>query len=417
MSSPPDNTATPHSVFLSYASADRVAARALRDTLLRAGLDVWLDEEELAGGEAWDAKIRQQIRTCTYVMPVISATTEARREGYFRREWRLAVERTLDLADDVLFLTPVAIDDTPEQGARVPEKFNSVQWLRCPGGRETPALVDLARRLAAGDTVASPRVPPRAPRGLRRTDRPAAATKDAPLPPLPPLPPFPEPGHRLRFVYDFVLWTGRTLYGLWRRTPRWIRWLLLMFLFFRAIGWFGSHDAPDNSPPAPGGAPVDVGKLLSDPDRLTGQKFLKAAGVALDALQGNRPVALVAFHVADPVLQEAATRSFVALHREVAGDEHAAQIAVSIDPLPASADDLASLVRATALKCHWLLAGAVRPADAGKFTLELKLYDATAGRLAWRGDRTGEIADADTVGEALGREVREHVTFDPAPAK
>ena len=24
-------------------------------------------------------------------MPVISATTEARREGYFRREWRLAV--------------------------------------------------------------------------------------------------------------------------------------------------------------------------------------------------------------------------------------------------------------------------------------------------------------------------------------
>ena len=68
-----------HSVFLSYASADRVAARALRDSLAAAGLDVWLDEEELAGGEAWDAKIRQQIRTCTYFMPIISATTEARR--------------------------------------------------------------------------------------------------------------------------------------------------------------------------------------------------------------------------------------------------------------------------------------------------------------------------------------------------
>ena len=82
------------SVFISYASADRAAARLLRDCLAEAGLEVWLDEEELAGGEAWDAKIRNQIRTCTYFMPVISATTEVRREGYFRREWRLAVERT-----------------------------------------------------------------------------------------------------------------------------------------------------------------------------------------------------------------------------------------------------------------------------------------------------------------------------------
>ena len=100
-----------HSVFISYASADRAAARLLRDTLASAGLEVWLDEDELAGGEAWDAKIRNQIRTCSYFMPVISATTEVRREGYFRREWRLAVERTLDFADDVMFLVPVVIDE------------------------------------------------------------------------------------------------------------------------------------------------------------------------------------------------------------------------------------------------------------------------------------------------------------------
>src|SRR5690242_10093595 len=128
-----------HSVFISYASSDRVAARALRDTLAAAGLEVWLDEDELAGGEAWDAKLRNQIRTCTYFMPVISASTELRREGYFRREWRLAVERTLDFADDVMFLVPVVIDDTRDAGARVPEKFFTVQWLRVPGGEATPA--------------------------------------------------------------------------------------------------------------------------------------------------------------------------------------------------------------------------------------------------------------------------------------
>src|SRR6478609_2521330 len=136
-------------VFVSYASSDRVAARALRDCLAEAGLEVWFDEEELGGGEAWDAKIRNQIRTCTYFMPIISATTEVRREGYFRREWRLAVERTLDLADDVLFLVPVVIDDTSELMARVPEKFTMVQWLRCPGGEENEGLVELGSRLVA----------------------------------------------------------------------------------------------------------------------------------------------------------------------------------------------------------------------------------------------------------------------------
>ena len=40
------------SVFLSYATADRAAARALRDALGAAGLEVWYDESELTGGDA-----------------------------------------------------------------------------------------------------------------------------------------------------------------------------------------------------------------------------------------------------------------------------------------------------------------------------------------------------------------------------
>src|SRR3954467_5596267 len=112
-----DPTTPSLAVVISYAPADRAAARLLRDTLTEAGLEVWLDEDELAGGEAWDAKIRNQKLSCSYFMPVISATTETRREGYFRREWRLAVERTLDFADDVMFLVPVVIYDTRNAGS------------------------------------------------------------------------------------------------------------------------------------------------------------------------------------------------------------------------------------------------------------------------------------------------------------
>ncbi|MFZ1867296.1 MAG: toll/interleukin-1 receptor domain-containing protein, partial [Steroidobacteraceae bacterium] len=155
---PTDNTAASGAprptVFLSYASEDRRAAQLIRDSLPAYGMEVWYDESDLAGGDAWDQKIRRQIRECDYFMPVISAHTEARHEGYFRREWRLAVERTLDMVDDHVFLLPVVIDNTAEAGARVPDKFREVQWLRLPDGQSTAALEALCRRLVSGEISA-----------------------------------------------------------------------------------------------------------------------------------------------------------------------------------------------------------------------------------------------------------------------
>jgi hypothetical protein len=64
---------------------NRTCSRSIGDALTKFGVDVWLDESELGGGDAWDQKIRRQIRECDYFMPVVSARTEARHEGYFRR--------------------------------------------------------------------------------------------------------------------------------------------------------------------------------------------------------------------------------------------------------------------------------------------------------------------------------------------
>jgi formylglycine-generating enzyme required for sulfatase activity len=125
-------------VFISYSSQDVDAARRIAAALQQGGIEVWLDQSELRGGEAWDASIRRQIKGCKLFLAVISASTQAREEGYFRREWNLAVQRTLDMAEDAAFLLPVVIDATPDATARVPEKFRDVQWTRLPGG-ETPA--------------------------------------------------------------------------------------------------------------------------------------------------------------------------------------------------------------------------------------------------------------------------------------
>ena len=81
MSAPPDPDRPKLTVFLSYASGDRKAAQAIRDALLAYGLEVWYDESALDGGDAWDHKIRRQIRECDFFMPLISAETEVRAEG------------------------------------------------------------------------------------------------------------------------------------------------------------------------------------------------------------------------------------------------------------------------------------------------------------------------------------------------
>src|SRR5476649_847278 len=103
-----------HAIFLIYAHEDTDAARRIADALRSHGIEVWFDQAELRGGDTWDQKIKRQIRECALFMPLISATTQERGEGYFRREWNLGVERTRDMAAGVSFIVPIVIDETPE---------------------------------------------------------------------------------------------------------------------------------------------------------------------------------------------------------------------------------------------------------------------------------------------------------------
>jgi TolB-like protein/Flp pilus assembly protein TadD len=144
-------TEASRAVFLSYASQDAEAAQRICEGLRAAGIEVWIDQSELRGGDAWDASIRRQIKTCALFIPVISRTTHDRVEGYFRLEWKLAVDRSHLIASDQPFLLPVVIDDTKKGDERVPERFREVQWTRVPGGEASPAFVELVKRLLSGE--------------------------------------------------------------------------------------------------------------------------------------------------------------------------------------------------------------------------------------------------------------------------
>src|SRR3954465_9708500 len=136
-------------VFLSYASQDAPAARRLCDALRAAGIEVWFDQSELRGGDAWDQKIRKQIRDCALFIPIISADTQARLEGYFRLEWKLAEDRSHLMAKGRAFIVPVTIDGTSERDAHVPDSFLPVQWTPVVNAGDIATFATRLRSLLA----------------------------------------------------------------------------------------------------------------------------------------------------------------------------------------------------------------------------------------------------------------------------
>ena len=225
------------SVFLSYASEDRIAAQRLFEKLRDANIEVWLDIHELRGGDAWDNLIRQQIKACTFFVPLISETTRERTEGYFRREWKLAIERSHDIADDRPFILPAALANIPPEVARVPQTFLSLQWINLPDGTQGERLVErlefLHRKLNPGST----------PGEASQRGGPAAG---APLPAgfLPANAPLPADSPRAG------------AHSRPRRRSRWISWIIVAATVALAAAGWRWHAGP----PA-GGSDDDAGRI------------------------------------------------------------------------------------------------------------------------------------------------------------
>jgi len=369
------------SVFLSYASGDREAARLLRDALPGYGLEVWYDESELGGGEAWDQKIRRQIRECDYFMPVVSAQTEARLEGYFRREWRLAVERTLDMADDHLFLLPIVIDNTVQANARVPEKFLAVQWLKVPGGRPTSALESVCRKLAAGDLAQA-----KPARAARRKE----ITKAAALPQAIPEFPRQEPGQKALYWGNVFVWACRSSWVLFNRLPRWVRVLFYIWLvtvLFSNINGSRHRNSSDVSPEK-----VEKLKAISQNYQGTlkkndlvnlGAQIAKefaddsdegpAEGSALLAIPFSAPAA-------DAAGQKLADSTF-AMTYGMASISHHGQVSLTKEPL-SSRDLGAALERGKANHSTYVLYGTVDNVN-GAEVLTVKIAAVADGSVVW----------------------------------
>ena len=141
---PPAREMPDNAVFISYAREDLAAVQQIKAGLEAAGVTTWFDLDRLEVGDDYDRKIQRNIARCSYFIPVVSANTQRRQEGYFRREWSYAIDRSRNMADGALFVLPVTIDATSAADALVPDRFRALHFTQLPGGA-VPA--DFAARL------------------------------------------------------------------------------------------------------------------------------------------------------------------------------------------------------------------------------------------------------------------------------
>ena len=147
---PPGREMADGAVFISYAREDLAAVQQLKAGLDAAGINAWFDLERLEGGDDFAHRIRSNIARCGYFLPVISANTQRRVEGWFRREWSWAVDRTEAMAEGARYILPVCIDDTDAAAALVPAKIKALHFTRAPAGLIAPEFANRLRELTGG---------------------------------------------------------------------------------------------------------------------------------------------------------------------------------------------------------------------------------------------------------------------------
>jgi hypothetical protein len=97
-------------IFISYASEDYPSAKRLYDYLKNAGLNPWLDKENLRPGENIEITIKNIIKTCNYFIPLLSSISTKKR-GDVQKELNFALNVLDEIPESDIFVIPVRLDD------------------------------------------------------------------------------------------------------------------------------------------------------------------------------------------------------------------------------------------------------------------------------------------------------------------
>jgi flagellar biosynthesis protein FlhA len=126
-------------VFLCHGKEDKPKVRQLYRQLVEYGLDPWLDEEKLRGGQDWEIEIRKAVRTCDVVLACLSRSSISR-AGYIQKEIRFALDVADEQPEGAAYLIPVRFDDCD-----IPERLKRWQWVNLFEPQGTDKLFEALR--------------------------------------------------------------------------------------------------------------------------------------------------------------------------------------------------------------------------------------------------------------------------------
>jgi hypothetical protein len=103
--------------FLCYAKENPTGVREFRERLrAEYWIDPWFDEEDILPGQKWEESVVDAVHNSHAVIVFLSSIA-VRKEGFFHKELKLALDAAAEKPDGTIFIIPIRLDacDVPER--------------------------------------------------------------------------------------------------------------------------------------------------------------------------------------------------------------------------------------------------------------------------------------------------------------
>jgi hypothetical protein len=137
-------------IFLSYSWADRERVLPIYGRMKQAGLDVWIDRDQLRGGDDWEERIRREMLKCRRVVVFLSHSLND--GGFLLAELGLARAIANDRFKRRTFLIPVRLENCPIPP--ILSQWNAIDLFAADGERRL--FEDLGVRVPADSPLKPP---------------------------------------------------------------------------------------------------------------------------------------------------------------------------------------------------------------------------------------------------------------------
>ena len=143
----------PLKIFLCHTSVDKPKVRELYRYLRRRGIQPWLDEENLIGGQDWQVEIPKALSTSDAIIVCLTKNA-VDKEGYVQKEIKFALDKALEMPEGRIYLIPVRFEE-----CEVPFSLSRYQWVDLFEQNGFPRLMKSLRTRASQLERAAVQVP------------------------------------------------------------------------------------------------------------------------------------------------------------------------------------------------------------------------------------------------------------------